>query len=625
MIFTSMTTENQQENGQTEQPPRNPTTLTDLPPEIWDQITSYLPTASSVARLSQANKAFARFAEADGWKTFSRNRFPSLHPVDSPRYADTVRTLTTLSRAWDRRALLARTIEPDGGAIRAFPGGKTIERWQRPRGQTIGFTPQLDVGEELLGGSWKERKEVLAFSAGAEVCVRHTERRRSGKESVRWCTYRPQDAREGRDDVTALHLLPRELSDDSTRLVVGLANGILQTVELPNLEEEEDVSMRNFATGGLSIRGSSLLNPRSGSPGLLAANLGDARIALYPLDTDQDEIQPLDEIDLDQGSVRTSPSSTGQNILSGKRAWSVTFLSPSTLAVGTGPSLQPIEIYSLREDGFFKDSIRTIALQRDIDAKRRMSSVYTIVPLPSNPASSSTDGDIFLSGAYDGAVRLHDLRSDRAYEQMYFDSADDSPIYSLLPRGRERFLAGTSRHNLLKIFDLRLGARCYDYFDARSDSAGESPAKPKTTGFNVFLRPQTSNPAQGRSRGGFTRSRRAADSSVYSLTAASNASPYIYAGIENHVMSLALTEMLDRHPDDAYFANSAGGRKGPEKDIISLSMYEQDLRMKLRVQRSAQETKSMAGSDRKAIVDSLDERWMDAAEANGGRWQSGPV
>lgn len=42
------------------------------------------------------------------------------------------------------------------------------------------------------------------------------------------------------------------------------------------------------------------------------------------------------------------------------------------------------------------------------------------------------------------------------------DLAENSAIYSLLPLGRERFVAGASRYAMIKIFDLRMpGGKVY--------------------------------------------------------------------------------------------------------------------------------------------------------------------
>lgn len=56
----------------------------------------------------------------------------------------------------------------------------------------------------------------------------------------------------------------------------------------------------------------------------------------------------------------------------------------------------------------------------------------------------------------DEHIRLHDLRSPASYVAAFTDLVDHfSAIYSLLPVGCGRFLAGGSNHSLLKVFDMR--------------------------------------------------------------------------------------------------------------------------------------------------------------------------
>lgn len=618
----------------------SPSTLTDLPPELLDHITTYLPTAQTLSDLGRTNKSLQTFVEKDAWQTFSRTRFPSLYPWNaSPpaSHKDTARALTTLSKAWDRRAFVSRYIEPHGD-IRAFPGDKKVERWKRPRGQTIGFTPQLDCYEHV--GSAGEREEVLAFTAGAEICMRQREVGSTAGEDVRWVTYRPLDAVEGIDDVTCMHLLkPQDEGQQiqhTKSLIAGTANGNLQLIKLPP-DNGADVVTTQFATNGREVKSSSLLQ-QAFHPTLLAANLGDSHVALYSVDDDSENITPTTEIDVRSHMV---------NGRRGQRAWSTNFISPSKLAIGLGPSEEPLHIYTLDSSGLQKEPLRKFALQNDIDklegevtlsgfAKRSASSIYPVVPLSpaSTSAAGSEDGQVFLSGAYDGIIRLHDLRSNRNVEQAYVDRTDDSAIYSLLPRGRESLVAGTSRHSLLKVFDLRLGSKAYSYLDATDPIPDDEPWRRgrhagKTKDWSLFLKPHSAT-YSGRG-GGNNWARRSAESSIYSLTSPSPTSPHIYAGVENAVVEMAFTSILDAHPDPVYFQPSQQRRtqhRKPErrhsfhadvgiiggmrsKEILDLAMYDQTTDMKLCTQRSVGETLRLREElgRGEGVVEGKDERW----------------
>ncbi|KAK5724041.1 hypothetical protein LTR17_013703 [Elasticomyces elasticus] len=588
------------------------TTLTDLPPELLLDITSYLPTARSLSQFGKASKNLHAFVEKDAWQTFNRTRFPSLQYDGHASHKDAARTLTTLSIAWERRAFTARYVEPTG-EIHAYPGDKRVERWKRPKGQTIGFTPQLDVYEDV-GTRWRHRDETLAFSAGAEVCVRKKSRR-NGKESVKWMTYRPLSAYEGRDDVTTLHLLRSE--DENQRLVTGTANGDLRLFSLPGTAG--DVPMTFFTTQGLPVRSSTLLQQSSSAP-LLAASLGDTRLSLYTVDSSQSKIAQSSSIE-----IHPPPMSNDEKRKRLQRIWSTQFLSPQKLAVGIGPSSQPLHIYDLTPSELHKQPSRKFGLQ-NIDltlsrldlspptpepSKKPSTSIYPIVPLPPSTTASGSEGSVFLSGAYDSTIRLHDLRSPHDISQSYTDPTDDSAIYSLLPRGQEQVIAGTSRHSLLKVFDLRLGAKCYSYLDTTTGTTVDVERD-----CNIFLKPHhntSSSTAGGRRGTGSYYSRSTHDSSVYSLASSSPSSPFLYAGVENAVLELGFTSALDRHQDPAFFQPWKERRvgNGNEGLDLNLAMYDQTAgNVKLFTQRSVGETRRLNGYTLDdPTVEGLDERW----------------
>ncbi|KAI7212962.1 hypothetical protein KC333_g6841 [Hortaea werneckii] len=609
--------------------------LTHLPPELLDHIIEYLPNANAVANLGASSKSLRHAVDTDGWTTFNRTRFPSLYPANTPSQSHTARTLTTLSKTWDRRAFVTTYIEPQGN-ITVYPGGKKADRWKRPKGQTIGFTPQLDVYEEV-GQTWQEREEVLAFSAGAEVCVRR-KRRRGSEESTAWTTYRPLSAYEGRDDVTTLHLLRPKAEEGSgvQRLVSGTANGDLWILSIPE-DDSEDIPTSYLVTNGQPVRSSSLLHRPTANQDLLVANMGDSRVSLYPIDPSAGKIAPSDSLDI------RPPQTNGGHVKNQQRVWSSEFLSPNRIATGIGPSSEPLHVYEILPTGFSKEPVRKFSLQNELfepsdedsvapAGKKRSSSIYPIAPLPPyNAAGGSADGNVFLSGAYDGAVRLHDMRSRRDVEMIYSDLTDESAVYSLLPRGQETLVVGGSRHSLLKFFDLRLGSKCYDYSHAAASGSSSDliqgnafgasnghPVDRAVSDWNLFLRP--SNASSGPVARGNWASRRSLESSVYSLASPSSSSPFLYAGVENAVLELGFTGVLDPNPDPAFFNRKTAPSKRDE-ETLSLAMYEQDTQMKLCTQRSVGET--LTAKQQGGEVDyihGLDERWRIGSGDDGRTW-----
>lgn len=195
---------------------------------------------------------------------------------------------------------------------------------------------------------------------------------------------------------------------------------------------------------------------------------------------------------------------------------------------------------------------------------------------------------------------LHDIRSPEATVAVFRDPVDTfSPIYSLLPVGSERFVAGGGRHSIIKVFDLRLpGGKLYHATDLDPCSTARHgmpkrrnlkqhagcceyhyEAKHSRRGWNVFLEPGN-------------KSKRNQTSPVYSLSRPSQCSPSFFAGIESTVLQLDMVSIMDQHPDPVFSNRPAAIRDMPstngvmqdaierrwnsQGDAASLPMYEHD-------------------------------------------------
>ncbi|THX71838.1 hypothetical protein D6D08_05419 [Aureobasidium pullulans] len=602
------------------------TTLIDLPTELLNQVVAHCP-ATSVGHLSRTSQSLHEFVEKEGWRTFTQTHFASLNP--STYWRDAARSLTTLSRNWQRRAFLATYLEPSTDAI-GLPNGQPIKKWRRPAGQTMGFQPAVDSYEHFIGSRWTDRRQVVAWSAGAELVVRikvrdastegayriaspqdKQEKFENNGTRVRWWTYKPLSSVEGRDDITSVKIIRPDTQqqcssiDNSEQIIIGTANGDLQLLEMPPAAEGS-VIKTYFVTNGVSVRSTSIstdVRSTQEQPQHLAANLADSRIALYSVDSTQFKIAPVSEINAIPQSRK------------GCRIWSTKFLDSKHLAVGLGPSVEPINIFEVRPEGIVEEPIRKIGLTGNADELDpvRASSIYPIESLLDS--NGGRNGNLFLSGGYDGIVRLHDMRSPSSFTAVYRDPTDDAAIYSLLSRGRDRVVAGASRHGLLKVFDLRMsGGSIYDYAGA-ADASNDS-----TTGdWNIFINPRDRY-VNSAWRGPNSWMRRSAEGSVYNLSSPSPTSPFIFAGVENAVVEFNFSSVLDKHPDPIFLGKSDRGKgrrnNSPsylqhKHDILNLAMYSQGTDgsregMKLRTQRSVQETVAqdinLAG---------LDERWRD--------------
>lgn len=613
--------------------------LTDLPVELLSHVVTFISTAHTLRDLSLTCRKLHLFVEHEGWKIFLRTCFPSYPAIDQPpRLA--AHSLTTLSRNWDRKAFVGRYIEPSGSIV-SLNTGEPLAEWKRPRGQTMGFQPSLDSYEELSDGSAYGRREVLVWSAGTDLLVKakvsgpSTEKLWNQSSQAErqyyfdqyhhrasWFTFRIPGAYEGRDDITCVNILrPTQRSaaphPDAEQVVLGTANGDLNLVTF-TLDQTPTWRREIFNTDGRAVKA---IHVSSSEKPLLAAAFSDSSLALYPVHKNADTVEAishLQELPKHQANCRI---------------WSTRFLSPEYLAVGLGPSPEPVHVYGITPSGFSQDPLRKFgidgtawgAMDRvDVttDGEPRQSSVYPICPLPS-AHSDGDDPNVFLSGGYDGIVRVHDMRSPSAYESCYWDPTDDGAVYSLQTIARERLVVGSSRHSIVKFFDMRVaGGRAFQYAHVGSASGNKCDHQDKDTsagwhnnryGWNLFLNPRNQTRHNQRRN-----DRRSTNSPVYALSSPSPFSPTIYAGVENNVVQLDFTSIADGHPDPMFQHSLVrmGKHKAinlqkswnPRGDVLNLAAYEQSTNgaMRLRVQ--------VGVGKYEGALSGWDERWRDSSD-----------
>lgn len=618
------------------------TSLEKLPTELLSQIVAHVPTAQTMLRLALTCRRLNNFIHSDGFRVFVQNRFPSLETP--PCWRDAAHALTTLSRNWDRKAFIAHFIDPPKPQPLDDPHSYRARRPQRPQQQTIGYQPVIDSYEVWDGGHWDSRKEVVVWGAGAELVLRSkrmgelAEKEWHSQESEQrqsvfdqhhhmhdWFSLKMAGTADGRDDITSANFIPSH-DKDPEHIFVGRASGMLHHVSI-SVQDSTSTLVGTYVTKGRPVRSATVsADPQP----LLAACLADNAVALYSTSAKGNKIDPVHEV------AAVPPGAPG-------RTWSTKFLRNDRLAIGRGPSGQPILVYGVGQNGLSSAPLRRFEVLPDSSevmdlhasaSRSRRTSIYPIAPIAPSSAAGGAEGDIFLSGGYDGNVRLHDLRSPASSTAQYDDIVDSCAIYSLLAFGRERFIAGASRGGVLQVFDLRMcGGKVYQYIDAvfpstsgtmspsgfgtqankkqvSSQSCGSQIAYPKT-GYNLFL-----DPLGGR------RPTRYKDSPVYSLSAPSPYSPSIYAGVENAVIQLDVVSALDRHPDPVFgkgLRNDGGlftsvEKFDPNRDAICLRMYERtggNLDLKAQVPLGSARSVLQPPTHREEDDDVryLDERW----------------
>lgn len=639
-----------------------------LPNELLSLVATHLDRPRDLTNLALSSRRLDAFVRLDGWKAFQKGRF-GLSRLDSDA-RNVVHGMTTLYRNWDRKAFVARYLYPSPHITSLNMWGR--KRWRGPQGQTMGYQPSLDSYEEMYG-AWADRREVLAWSAGTQFVLRVKE---TGTRATRvwhedqeseteqgsdyphefdhfrhqnsWYTYKQPESFEGRDDITALKLLrPHQKPSAFECVVFGTASGRLSLLAAsPKLRETTE---RLYDTNRRPVGSISISSDASPLVAATLGTVGDSTLALYSTD-DGDESEPP------QPSIsEVRPVAGGMRV---GRIWSCNFVSDDKVAVGLGPSYEPIEVFEITPSGFFPEPLRKF----NLDSKywggtvtdwnmQRSTSVYPIAPIPSNAHGGSEGNHVFLSGGYDGIVRLHDMRSPRGFETLFWDVTNDSSIYSLACQGLERFVVGSSMHSMLKVFDLRFpGSHAYhsipvahksppkrqDYtYNAIVEDAG-SQLSPISGGWNLYLNPRD-NSQYHRNQQPSRPLPPVQSSPVYSLSIPSPTSPNLYVGLEGAVQNLTFLSVLDQHPDPLHsqsihrFSDSnhidIKSSYNPIGDVLNLGMYEQGslegLGMHLLVQDGiwAGLAKNKARKDF-ARHRGLDERWKDPSE-DGERWVRG--
>ena len=368
--------------------------LADLPIEVLSSIVIHLRTAKALLQLSLTCKRLHGYIEEDGFRVFVRNCFPSIQVP--PYWKDAAHCLVELSRAWDRKLFNARSLRPSPEA-----SNHKSRRYQKR--QTMGYQPVIDSYSEQSGSCWASKKEVLAWGAGAKLVIRRVNpvsKNHPGDEVD--SSYPPYlwaevaGRREGRDDITSINFLRpnQKVPDTPEQIVIGRANGDLERLQLLHEDKASQV-LSKYITGNRPVRSATITTSRNP---LLAASLSDGTVAVYPMHGIT-SIQPFGEISV------TTTQKTG-------KIWTTKFLASDLLAVGSGLSKEPLNIYNICPDRVSHTPLRTYQCFNDdwnstTEAVKEapVSSVYSIAPLGPSASAGGNEGEVFPSGWFTGGVR----------------------------------------------------------------------------------------------------------------------------------------------------------------------------------------------------------------------------
>lgn len=468
-------------------------TLKNLPVEIFMRIVDFLGTAKDVTNLSQSCTQLSVMSKEHAWRRFVLSKFPTitytlqisaskhltskfqLNKLDQPvenaadgserfppsrmsglQWEHLAKTLTSQSRAWDRRAFSISRIAPlfharadiehpsmlsksgqltryeiENGTYKKFGLGRAAQG--PPSGaQTTGYHPVVDAKLQL-SNCLHNKKEIVAWSTGAKVFLRV---RRSGvfspseKEHVasknlvndaynnitNTAFLSHEDYREGLDDVVALNIVPPTVgiratqSDFVVDVIVGRASGYLNRFSINmcpvinprgGLPEDQDkVIVNTFVPGskrGHTSRSRITSADVYGDEASYLACTSDGFLSLYQTESSTHNVEPLDEVKVENWS---------QN-----RTRAVKFLSHEKVVVGIERHNQALRTFQIAPDGLrlidkLSTTVYDVANQTETEGQSIINSIYALEPIScASRPGGNLNGDVFLSGWFDGVVR----------------------------------------------------------------------------------------------------------------------------------------------------------------------------------------------------------------------------
>lgn len=561
-------------------------TLDALPSELLEYILEHLPTAlaiTNVARTCRKLYEVVTKGESTIWHHFLQRQFPTID-IDPP-YGKAAFDLTSRSRAFDRRAFIARECVPP-----RLDGDNAVANL---RGHHhMGFMPVIDSYERMTEGN---NCEVLAWGAAGRLRVRT----RRGKE-VKWSTYSIEDDVAPHTDILDLHLLRPHQNRNRFGESVLIRRANRELVLMHAMPEADNWVVSSAYKAKTETAIDCLDISRSSNP--LLAVCESKSIQLFSVHNGQkqsraDHVVPLETV-----------STTKQRKRSAK------FMTENKLAVSSqhleGLQQAIIEVFDVSAA---RASTTPVAALESFSADRKgpvgRIGANVLATINHNVPSANGGTNLLLSGWSDGLVRVHDLRVGSSPVRTFADPVDDGQIFSILPIGQERFLAGSHQNACLKIFDMRMGGQVYDYRRARNmtlsspkspTNIGPAPrlnpaattfvpsgsfipdlsqlsiARPlpprSSRGTNIFLAltvhraTQPWQPLPGRQNNARLPRYRG---SIYSLSSPSPSSRTVYAGIENHVIQLDFVNTDD-------LVDNRGGLAEvlDDRPVLNLSCYE---------------------------------------------------
>ncbi|EPE08723.1 f-box domain containing protein [Ophiostoma piceae UAMH 11346] len=490
----------------------NSPSLQNLPPDLLHTILTRLDTAQSVAHLGATCKRLREAVASYGWRTFVKNRFKTLallEPVGDSEWAALADKMTWQSRAWDRRAFVMVSLLPPSdqeqqqpfdvhdrsrgrgrsrGNGRGYGYGRGRGRGRGgwgPRGngrrsnQTL---PPHAIVDACLEHTGNMEKETLVWGLGEDVMVRWKHSQGSLLKGETWRSIEgaPLGYKSGPDDVTAISVL-KDTASAGQSLLVGRASGELQLLSAN--QGDFGRTMASFVPtssgqAGQVLEQNGIQHFATSADRDTAAVITKSNLFIYPL---------LDVVRASNSAGLLVESTEALDIggMTGSSAFlslrQVCFMGSGDLALCVNRSTNPVRYVTRTPSG---TTLVNSAKMRPtgrctetlIYGDDHLHNARGLMPvnMASVPGGS---GSAILSSYDDGTVRLQDVRTPASFDAIYQDHFElVAPMGPLVAHGMERFIVGSARAAILKVFDFRW-TNGYCYTEALRCS--ERPLEPR--------------------------------------------------------------------------------------------------------------------------------------------------
>ncbi|GFP57516.1 hypothetical protein TASIC1_0008035700 [Trichoderma asperellum] len=437
----------------------DPPRLQDLPPAIWAIIFSLLDSAQTVARIALTCKKLNAVAQAQGWPCFVRSRFVSLKlpkALGDNEWVELASKLTAQSRAWDRRAFSI--------TMQTFPAHVVVDASSKVDGQ--------------------KEEETVAWGLGEDIVFRWRKSHNSVLQGETWISLPGVEAgfKSGDDDVTAISVL-RDTAPQAG-LLVGRASGYLQLISTGRGDVGRLLAWFHPMRGGVDQHDIQHFGIDESQNAMVVAT--KENVLFYSLvpnswpaadmanGTPDIVVEPTEAI-----NVKRMPNSQEFRFLREAK-----YMSNGDIALCMASSAQPLRYLTRTPSGtVLANAAKLRPSKRCVESHifngNAPQTARSVLPVNTSSAVGGS-GNTVLSSYDDGTVRLQDLRSHSPIDAIFQDHFEmTAPLGPLLSYGTDRFIVGSARLPILKIFDFRW-TRPYSYTDALDCSKTELGPTPKT-------------------------------------------------------------------------------------------------------------------------------------------------